>query len=418
AGKVLSVSIGAFLAGTDVRGSVQTGMSLAHIGEFSFLMASLGHQTGATGPELLPIVVAVATITTFLTPPMVRASERVALAVDRRLPRRVQTFVTLYGSWLEGLREPARRSAVWSQTRRLAALLVLDMAILAGIVVSASVAREPLAAWLTDRVARHAQVGPAVARWIVPLAALLAALPFCIGIVRCVRGLGVRLAFAALPAARAGTTDFADAPRRALVVCVQLLLMLAVVVPLLAVTQPFVPALSGAPVLLLVLVVSGLAFWRSATNLRDHVVAGSQMVVEALAAGAPGAPEHGAPHGAGHDAGPDAADEPARHDEPPRSPAAHGSMEHVERLLPGIGSLRRLHVAPDARAVGRSLRELDLRGRTGATVLAIARGDQQLVTPDGHERLRAGDVLALTGTHEAIDAAESLLSLRAAPAEP
>jgi monovalent cation:H+ antiporter-2, CPA2 family len=188
-----------------------------------------------------------------------------------------------------------------------------------------------------------------------------------------------------------------------------------VLIPLLAITQPFVPALSGAPVLALLLIVAAATFWRRSGSLQQHIVAGAQMVVEALAM-APGAGElaadAGVSHGMSHDVS-----HGEQHEEnaDPAEARPPSSMADVERLLPGIGSLRRLRVAPDARAVGSSLRELDLRGRTGATVLAIARDDQQLVAPDGHEVLRAGDVLALTGTHEAIDAAEALLAARASP---
>jgi CPA2 family monovalent cation:H+ antiporter-2 len=79
-------------------------------------------------------------------------------------------------------------------------------------------------------------------------------------------------------------------------------------------------------------------------------------------------------------------------------------------LLPGLGSPVRLLVAPGSPAVGRSLAELDLRGKTGATVLAIRRGEQTLLVPSGAQRLEAGDLLALAGTHEALEAAETLVT--------
>ncbi|WP_395854947.1 cation:proton antiporter regulatory subunit [Cystobacter fuscus] len=61
-------------------------------------------------------------------------------------------------------------------------------------------------------------------------------------------------------------------------------------------------------------------------------------------------------------------------------------------------------------AVGRTLAELNLRGMTGATVLAIRRGEDKVVVPTADEQLREGDVLALAGTHEAIDSARAVLS--------
>ena len=60
-------------------------------------------------------------------------------------------------------------------------------------------------------------------------------------------------------------------------------------------------------------------------------------------------------------------------------------------------------------AVGRSLAELNLRGATGATVLAILR-NQGMLVPTAREVLEEGDVLALAGTHEAISSATTLLT--------
>jgi CPA2 family monovalent cation:H+ antiporter-2 len=59
--------------------------------------------------------------------------------------------------------------------------------------------------------------------------------------------------------------------------------------------------------------------------------------------------------------------------------------------------------------VGRTLAELDLRGQTGATVLAIQRGSNSVSFPAAREVLQAGDVLALAGTEEAVAAARGLL---------
>lgn len=64
AGKFVGVSLGAFLTGNGTRSSVAAGMSLAQIGEFSFIIAALGLSLGATRDFLYPITVAVSAITT------------------------------------------------------------------------------------------------------------------------------------------------------------------------------------------------------------------------------------------------------------------------------------------------------------------------------------------------------------------
>jgi len=63
-GKITGVSVGAFLAGSGTRTAVQAGMSLAQIGEFSFIIAGLGLSLGANRAFLYPVAIAVSAITT------------------------------------------------------------------------------------------------------------------------------------------------------------------------------------------------------------------------------------------------------------------------------------------------------------------------------------------------------------------
>src|SRR6266540_3534046 len=102
-GKLVGVSIGAFVGGNGIRTSVQAGLSMGQIGEFSFIIAGVGLALGATRSFIYPVAVAVSAITTLLTPFAIRASGRVASAVDRRLPHAVQTYAALYGAWVQGL---------------------------------------------------------------------------------------------------------------------------------------------------------------------------------------------------------------------------------------------------------------------------------------------------------------------------
>lgn len=84
AGKVIGVSLGAFLAGNGTRTSMQAGMSLAQIGEFSFIIAALGLSLGATREFLYPVAVAVSALTTLTTPWLIRASGPAASLLDLR----------------------------------------------------------------------------------------------------------------------------------------------------------------------------------------------------------------------------------------------------------------------------------------------------------------------------------------------
>jgi CPA2 family monovalent cation:H+ antiporter-2 len=193
------------------------------------------------------------------------------------------------------------------------------------------------------------------------------------------------LALRALPPAKTGTVDFADAPRRAFVVTLQLATVGATSVAILAVTQPFVSAARGGELLLLLLVILGVIFWRSATNLQGHARAGAEVIVAALM-------QQMAPASDAHEPSP-----------PP------DALEQLRTTLPGLGEPIRLHITDDSPAVGQTLAKLNLRGLTGATVLAITRRDERIVLPVGKEILHAGDTLALAGTHDAVSAAMALL---------
>ena len=68
AGKMIFTTTGVRLAGESMKTAVQSGFSLAQMGEFSFIIASMGMSLGVTSASIYPIVIAVSVITTFTTP--------------------------------------------------------------------------------------------------------------------------------------------------------------------------------------------------------------------------------------------------------------------------------------------------------------------------------------------------------------
>ncbi|MFN4312697.1 MAG: cation:proton antiporter [Chitinophagaceae bacterium] len=97
-GKVVTTGLGAYVSGNSLKVSLQTGMSLAQIGEFSFIIAALGLSLGATSSFIYPIIVAVSAITTFTTPYLIRSSAPFYDWIDRHLPERWRKSLTRYSS--------------------------------------------------------------------------------------------------------------------------------------------------------------------------------------------------------------------------------------------------------------------------------------------------------------------------------
>ena len=103
-GKAFSSTIGALLSGQPLKQSVQTGMSLAQIGEFSFIIATLGMTLGVISNFLYPIVVAVSAITTFTTPFLIKYSTNFSDKLERTLPVKWVKAIDKYSTNTEAIK--------------------------------------------------------------------------------------------------------------------------------------------------------------------------------------------------------------------------------------------------------------------------------------------------------------------------
>jgi CPA2 family monovalent cation:H+ antiporter-2 len=376
--KFFGISAGTFLTGVSMRTSVKAGMSMGQIGEFSFIIAALGLTLNVTGDFLYPITVAVSAITTLTTPLFISASGPAASWMDRKLPKPLQTFATLYGSWIEEVRARFENRKSVGPVQRLLRRMLLDAVLLGVIVIGTSLSMESI----IRAVSNILDVSVTMLRTGIVLSAAALAFPFCIGIIRVGKKLGIYFARMALPAKQEGRVDLDAAPRRMLVVTLQLGSILLVGLPLLAVSQPFVPAVPALSVLVLTLGILAVVFWRSATDLQGHVRAGAEVVAAALNSHA---------HG----------------NNTPKS--GEERLSEVHQMLPGLGDLVSAKLSGSDPCVGKTLAQLNLRGVTGATVLAIMRKNGGVVAPKASEQLQEGDVLALSGTHEAVESAKQYL---------
>jgi len=102
-GKLITTGSGALLSGQPLKTSVQTGLSLTQIGEFSFIIATLGLSLKVTSDFLYPITVAVSAITTFTTPYLIKYSESFYNFLAKILPQRWLDAISRYSNSTEGI---------------------------------------------------------------------------------------------------------------------------------------------------------------------------------------------------------------------------------------------------------------------------------------------------------------------------
>jgi len=95
-GKLSSVTFGSILTGQRVPNALQTGFSLAQIGEFSFIIATLGISFKVIDDKLYPIIVTASIITTFTTPYLIKASINISQKIENKIPKKINEYINSY----------------------------------------------------------------------------------------------------------------------------------------------------------------------------------------------------------------------------------------------------------------------------------------------------------------------------------
>ena len=111
AGKVAFSCFGFVVSGQPLKTAVQGAFSLAQVGEFAFIIASLGMSLGVLHKQVYPIIVAVSVITTFFTPMMIKFAEPMFSVIKRYLPEKWQKFLAQHAA---GQKETKSEERLWN----------------------------------------------------------------------------------------------------------------------------------------------------------------------------------------------------------------------------------------------------------------------------------------------------------------
>lgn len=109
-GKVVSSGFGILLTGKSGRTSMRVGLGLAQIGEFSFIIATLGVTLGVTSSFLYPVAVTVSALTTLLTPYLIKYSDSISNGIAFFIPKAVSHQFERYSHWINKRESPQNLS--------------------------------------------------------------------------------------------------------------------------------------------------------------------------------------------------------------------------------------------------------------------------------------------------------------------
>lgn len=134
-GKTTFVTLGAVISGQPLKNSIQSGMSMSQIGEFSFIIANLGLSLNVTSNFLYPIAVGVSVITTFTTPYMMKLSEPFYEWLNKHLPDKWKGYLNRYTTSTG----PIAKTTQWNQIlQSYAQTVILNSVVVIGIILISS----------------------------------------------------------------------------------------------------------------------------------------------------------------------------------------------------------------------------------------------------------------------------------------
>jgi len=368
-GQIAGNTFGTVVAGHDFRTAVRVGTGLSQIGEFSFVIATLGLTMGViTDPSLYPIVVGVALVTTLFTPLWIHNADRLADALLRASPKPLAGYLALYKDWVERFKGGQWNSLAWKLSRKWLLQMAVNMALVAGLLIGAATLYRLKPAWLVEW-----KLEPDTLRTALWVAALVLSLPMLIANLRKLQALGMLISEATVRRESAGQRTQS---LRAVVANVCLVAGTAgMVLCVLLLSSALLPPLGVMLALAVVLVVVAWLQWRFLVRVYARAQIALKETFEANEL---------------HQAEVEAADLPA------------GLLEAAH-----LDSLR---LAKNSPAAGQRIGELELRTNTGVSIVGIERESERIVNPGPEETLNEGDLLLLLGENTQLPKAKEELS--------
>lgn len=348
-GKLFGSVVGALLSGRSLKQSMQAGMSLAQIGEFSFIIATLGMTLNVTSQFLYPIIIAVSAVTTFTTPYMIRYSGPIYAWTEARIPAKLLDYLNRYEVAMSTDNREGALGLVW---RIYGFTILLNTVVVVAITLATKEFILPKLYLFDDQF---------VARMVAGLATLVLCSPFLWAIVLM------------LPRKLASEDASTLQRLRSLQIGVFFVRLIAGLSLLAFIVNTFSTAQSFSLLVMTLFIASMF--------LLKRFIAPFYLSVEKRFISNLNSNEG----------------------------TTEGDERRKSELAPWDASLADFVLSSDSPLAGKTLEESNFRGSTGATVAMIDRGHSRLFAPGRAERLLPNDRIFLIGTDDQIAVAKSMI---------
>ena len=363
-GQVVGNTFGTVVAGHDLRTAVRVGTGLSQIGEFSFVIATLGLTLGVTDPSLYPIVIGVALVTTVFTPRWIRSADGLTDAILLTAPKPLVGYLALYKDWVERFKGGQWNSLAWQLSRKWILQMVINMALVAGVMLGAAYLAKLQPAWLVKW-----NLQPDTLRTVLWGAALVLSLPMLIANLRKLQALGMLISEATVKLNRAGQRTQS---LRAVVANVCLVAgTTGMILSVTLLSSALLPPLKIMIALALAVAVVAWLQWRFLVRVYARAQIAIKETLES---------------------------------------AELGQAPEAEEALLATAHLESVRLAQDSAALGQAIAALGLREETGVSIVGIERDGERILNPGGEESILEGDVLLLLGEKPQLTQAKAKLN--------
>ena len=338
-GMIFFGSLGMLVTGQTLRVAIESGFTLTQVGEFSFIIASLGMSLGVLEPSLYPIIVAVSVITIFTTPYFVRMSQPAYKFAEAHLPAKLNFLIERYSKQVVDSSETKK---LWKEilSRYLWRMILYSVVLIAEILISRQFLFPILEEYLHDW-----------GRFIATIATLVAMLPFLLA-----------LSFTSLKKGERNklrsAASFYDVPLVALRIIRYFVALLFIVYLITLAYDATIAWIAGIICLTFII---GFA----STHLKSRYKAIEQKFMNNLN-------------------------------------IRENTRLGINNKLVSDLHLAYIQVGPHSSFVGDRLKDSGLREEYGVSVASIQRGDRTLSLPSIDTRIFPGDVLGVIGNDEQI----------------
>ncbi len=363
-GKVATCSLGVFIGGRDLRTALCVGMGLAQIGEFSFIIATLGEQLNKTSNFLYPIAVAVSVLTTLATPYLIKSTDRAITLIDRIAPRPLMQAFAVYTTWVGTLGQ-AMPSPLVLLVRRMGWQLLINLLLTIGVFL--------LGAWVADWDDGYLPAAirsPQVHDYIVWSGIVFLTSPIYLASARKIQAMSALIGEICVPVATSGPnggTIRLVIGQVFVLVSFTIMTLITVLLSTLILDNIY----SMLP-LLLIVTVAALIFRPILVRIYSRA-------------------------------------EIALHETLIELPRLRSIEPKVMPDLLHEAELETMDIPAGCAMIERMLRDIPLRAQTGASIVAIERAGQRLINPGPDEILRQGDRILLLGSHNQLPQARIFL---------